>query len=139
MEMIFEPFFIFILVLIGILLFAFAFKLFSAPGVKKTQNRQFAKGHAGSAGACPVCLTILQPGEQLKTVLYPGNGERICHIFGCPHCYPIAEDGAVRICPVCKKRLPPEKHLIARMFEHPGKKNHVHILGCTECRIRSKP
>jgi predicted amidophosphoribosyltransferase len=55
-------------------------------------------------------------------------------IFGCPHCWPAAPEKRDRLCPVCGGLIDPRGYAIARYFERPGRK-HVHVLGCTGCRI----
>ncbi len=102
---------------------------------------------------CPLCATLLNPGERVHTVVYSGGPrkrkdspeEALVHMFGCPHCRPDvaappvtpfspgAARRAPRICPVCKEVIPPEGFVIARMFTRETRK-HVHVLGCTECR-----
>jgi hypothetical protein len=110
--------------------------------IRTGQQRGGAKpGRKKAAGApaaekrklkdCPVCSTGLGPGERVHSVVYPGEGDRIMEIHGCPYCYP-ATPHYRRICPVCRQVLAPDDHLIARMFEKPGKK-HVHVLGCGKC------
>ncbi|HNY20714.1 MAG TPA: hypothetical protein PKO22_01060 [Treponemataceae bacterium] len=137
--MILRPFYLLLLVFIGIALLAFAYGLFSYASKKPKAKSSLRKlGNIGDAGVCPVCSMQLVPGEQLKTALFPGKETRTCHIFGCPHCHPFAKEGITRICPVCKRHVPQEGYLIARLFERPGKKRHVHILGCTECRAPKK-
>lgn len=127
------------LVTAGILLFAFAYWLFSAGSpTKKVKQKQPARGEIGSHGVCPVCSSILTNGAQIKSALFPGNTDRVCHIFGCPHCHPYKEESVSRTCPVCKKTISQEGYLIARLFERPNKKRHVHILGCTVCRLPRK-
>jgi hypothetical protein len=93
-----------------------------------------------SPRTCPVCGGVLEKGQLVKSVVFPGGvkagniTERISHIFGCPLCYP-ANDKNPRICPVCTRIIPPDGYLIARMFEKPGReRRHVHVLGCTACR-----
>jgi hypothetical protein len=94
------------------------------------------KRESGSSGArsCPLCSSVLGPGERVKSSLSPGKADRIMHIFGCAHCWP-ATVSVSRICPVCKGALGVEGWVIARYFERPGRK-HVHVLGCTGCRVR---
>jgi len=128
------PIYSFFLVFLALLLFFFAFGLFTSRSKKRRPDRD-RKGIVGEKGVCPLCTTILARGEQLKSAVYPGDDDRICHIFGCPHCHPYMEDSLVRRCPVCKKKVPQEGYLIARMFDRPGGRKHVHILGCTECRM----
>jgi RNase P subunit RPR2 len=98
-------------------------------------------------GACPLCSSILAPGERVKSDLAPGKGDRIMRIFGCPHCMPQAEEArgqgraartlAKRFCPVCGRELEPGGFAVARYFEKPGRK-HIHVLGCTSCRPAAK-
>jgi hypothetical protein len=38
------------------------------------------------------------------------------------------------VCPVCGLVLRDEEILISRMFERPGRRAHVHVLGCSRCR-----
>ena len=127
-----EPYYILILVFVGIFLLVFAYGIFSvAPARKK--GKTVKKGPV--VGRCPLCSSGLDSGEQIKSAVFPGKTNRICHIFGCPHCHPYMEDGLRRSCPVCGKSIPPDGYLIARMFDRPGEKKHVHILGCTVCRM----
>jgi hypothetical protein len=137
--MVSSPFYILLYLCIGILLMMFAYTLFS-PSRKKTaaKDKPPEKGIPGNPGICPACGSILRIGEQVKTVLYPGEHEQLCHVFGCPHCYPYAEKGIVRMCPVCKKEMPPEGYIVARFFKRADNRKHVHILGCTECRLARK-
>lgn len=83
-------------------------------------------------GACPLCSTPLGPGERVKSDIYPGKGDRMMRIFGCPRCLP-PTGNFPRVCPVCLRVLPPEGWVVARYFERPGRR-HVHVLGCTACR-----
>ena len=96
---------------------------------------------AGSSfRTCPICGSLLKKGERVKSVVFAGGvkagtiTEKSSHLFGCPHCYP-ANGKNPRLCPVCKKTIPADGYLIARMFENPAKpRKHVHVLGCTACR-----
>jgi endogenous inhibitor of DNA gyrase (YacG/DUF329 family) len=134
-----SAFYVVILIFVGIFLFVFAYSLFTTVGKKTVSGKKkVRRGFVGDAGVCPVCETILAKGEQIKSALYPGESDRICHIFGCPHCHPYPEDSIKRTCPVCKKPVPQEGYLIARFFERPNNKRHVHILGCTVCRVPNR-
>jgi len=82
--------------------------------------------------SCPLCGEILVPGERVKSRVNPGKGDKLMQIFGCPHCFPPNIE-CKRICPVCKKEVPREGYVIARLFESPGRR-HVHVLGCSGCR-----
>lgn len=102
---------------------------------KKTQRQSIGGGNS-EPGYCPLCGVKLMKGEQLKSALFPevtGSSHRICHIFGCPSCYPRGEFSEERRCPVCKKKVPADGYLIGRMFFREGGAKHVHIVGCTEC------
>lgn len=108
----------------------------------------FAK--PGKPIPCPLCGSVLADGERVRSYVYRVGTDGLSHIFGCPHCDPGSRapgEPAVRsagvplmekICPVCRKPVPANGHLTARMFERIGpdakKKTHVHVLGCTECR-----
>ena len=94
---------------------------------------------------CPICGTLLEPGQRVHTVVFSGDppgraapreGERtrdaLVHMFGCPYCHP-SNDRYPRICPVCDTTLAEDGYLIARMFTRDTRK-HVHVLGCTSCR-----
>jgi hypothetical protein len=132
-----QPFYVVFLVFVGIFLLVLAYGLFSVSRWTHTREKvpESPRGKAGNSGVCPICQSFLTNGAQVKSALFPGGSDRICHIFGCTHCHPYLEDKVVRTCPVCKKTLPQEGYLIARMFERPGQKPHVHILGCTGCRL----
>jgi hypothetical protein len=82
--------------------------------------------------SCPLCSSVLEPGERVKSELFPGKSDRIMHIFGCAHCWP-ATPSAPRICPVCGCVLENEGWVVARYFERP-ERGHVHVLGCNSCR-----
>jgi hypothetical protein len=100
-------------------------KRFSAEKLEKT-------GKDGAPRTCPLCGEVLVPGERVKSRVNPGKGDKLMQIYGCPHCYP-PNIQCKRICPVCKKEVPREGYVIARLFESPGRR-HVHVLGCSGCR-----
>jgi hypothetical protein len=92
--------------------------------------------------ACPLCGTNLVAGENLTSRVYsPETGEgtdKPCTIHGCPHCYPEAALPSIkRVCPVCKKNVPAQGYLLARVFYRYGKKEHVHVVGCSECHKKT--
>ena len=82
---------------------------------------------------CPVCNTKLTAYELVSSSAFPSfNGkDRFMHIRGCPHCLRGSKE---RLCPVCKKNITGDDILICRLFDRPGKKIHVHVLGCSKCR-----
>jgi hypothetical protein len=107
------------------------------------RRRGVGRRRAGGDGSarirsCPLCASVLEPGERVHSKLYPGKGDRIMHIFGCPRCWP-ATPSAPRICPVCGREIGREGYAVARYFDRPGTpgggaRPHIHVLGCTECR-----
>ncbi len=99
------------------------------------------KGRLGPAPAlpprtCPLCATVLEPGERVKSDILRGKSDSLMRIYGCPHCWPPVEGSALRHCPVCGQGIAPDGHALARYFERPGRK-HVHVLGCSGCRTMS--
>lgn len=90
-------------------------------------------------GCCPLCGTPLAGGEQIKSIVFQGgqSDDRLCHIQGCPHCLPPESPIIKRVCPVCRKNVPQNGHLITRMFKRKNGAHHVHILGCTECHKKN--
>lgn len=89
---------------------------------------------------CPLCSTPLAYGENLVSRIFrPMNTpDQRMTVLGCPHCYPAAENKVQRICPVCKKNVPADGYLIARLFNREKNKKHVMITGCTVCSSRQK-
>ncbi|MFP4508699.1 MAG: hypothetical protein ACLFNQ_01070 [Spirochaetaceae bacterium] len=116
-----------------------------SPSATRSPHRARSKraNHPDGSGQrirrCPVCHAQLSSGERIRSVVFSGGTahreirEHTTHIFGCPHCYP-HNNLNPRQCPVCEQTLSRDGYLIARMFQRPGKKDHVHVLGCTECR-----
>ncbi|MCQ2611522.1 MAG: hypothetical protein MJ169_07210 [Treponema sp.] len=104
---------------------------------KKNHSKSAPKKKTGipTNVTCPMCSNILFQGENLVSRVYrPMNvPDQRCTIAGCPHCYPAPEPGVKRICPVCKKEVPLNGYLIARLFNHTMKKKHVMISGCSRC------
>jgi predicted amidophosphoribosyltransferase len=88
----------------------------------------------GRIRKCPLCGSSLINNKRVNSVLFPGKPDSLMEINGCPYCYP-ANLEITRICPVCKKEVPKDGHVIARVFIKPNKK-HVHVLGCTACYKR---
>lgn len=128
--------------------------LFSLLHLKRQDYSAFANHMAGRSRdrlqvmkPCPLCGTLLAPGERVHTVVYSGESgaekqtarlsnerprDALVHMFGCPYCYPPNET-VHRHCPVCGHTLPADGFVVARMFTK-GDRKHVHVLGCTECR-----
>ncbi|MCR5386425.1 MAG: hypothetical protein K6E69_04825 [Treponema sp.] len=112
--------------------------------VKKPKKGQggHAKSKAGASSnanpgfvTCPVCNTPLAKGQNLISKVYRPMDvpDQRCTINGCPHCYPRPEPGIRRQCPCCKKEIPLNGYLIARLFNYKNNKKHVMVTGCSEC------
>ena len=84
---------------------------------------------------CPLCSAELVKGENIFSKVYRPMTvpDQRCTISGCPHCFPKVQNGLKRICPVCKKTVPVNGYLVARLFNKTTGKKHVMIIGCTEC------
>lgn len=113
---------------------------------------QTDKHHAPGFHRCPLCGTVLEKSEKVRSVLYPGKPDSMMEIFGCPYCYS-GHFGSVaaaspdrskttrhrrlkpRSCPVCKQELPPKGMVYARFFQS-TERRHAHVLGCTQCYTR---
>lgn len=125
-------------------LLLFASRIASAASRRSGGNRRRRGAKLPLERSCPLCSSTLEDGERISSRLYPGGGDRIMHIFGCPRCWPsTAARGEglqpLRICPVCGRALGREGWVVARYFERAvgagaRPKAHVHVLGCTECR-----
>ena len=92
---------------------------------------------------CPLCGKALKRGERVHSVVYSQGEDRLMNIYGCPWCYPAHPAGfrkpdppRQRKCPSCGSPLKEGSFAIARVFERPGRKVHVHVLGCPSCRRR---
>lgn len=127
-------------VIICVLFFLlFRVKAFSSDKRDRNGKKDGEKEELGYR-SCPLCARLLKKGETVHTVVYGASkantadspSERPAEIYGCPYCYPPNRDNP-RICPVCKKTVPEDGFVMARMFERPEKR-HVHVLGCTGCR-----
>lgn len=92
---------------------------------------------------CPLCGHPLKKGERVHSVKYKSSlDDQEMDIHGCPYCYPEHPQGFrargglanPRRCLVCKKPLETGEVAWARVFQRPGRKLHVHVLGCLRCR-----
>jgi hypothetical protein len=108
-----------------------------AAPVWKPNKSTASTGGASSDGLmiCPICLFRMDEGDRVKTTAFPYltkyDKSRLMHIHGCVYCM----DGKrERLCPVCGKTISVNDFLIARMFDRPGRRSHVHVLGCPQCR-----
>jgi hypothetical protein len=109
-------------------------RVMADPDAAERFASSFAEGGRGGAKkrTCPLCCSALEPDERIASQIFPGKGDRIMRILGCPHCWP-ATPSVPRICPVCGTTLDAQGWVTARYFERPGRR-HVHVLGCTNCR-----
>jgi hypothetical protein len=134
-----SPIYIFLLIIIGIILFWLGYFLFFGPlsplyPYLPWSKKKITVGKLGDPQVCPICFMKLLNGELIKTVAFPsskGGTDRIMHIKGCYSCL---ENDLPRKCPICKAKLALDDFLVSRMFDRRFKKNHVHILGCNQCR-----
>lgn len=133
---------VFIFIIIGVILFWFGYTLFfqiGSPAMGGFSRRRKGPKPAGESTpgdpqTCPVCSAKLSYGEQVSSLAFPslnGGKDRFMHIRGCIYCLHGERD---RICPVCGTILSGNEILISRLFERSGRRTHVHVLGCSQCR-----
>ncbi len=95
------------------------------------------KRPSGGFVNCPVCGTMMLPGENIVTKVFTTTGQvndQICYIYGCPHCYPVCQSGVKRTCPVCHKSVEQNQYLLARRFNKTKSGTpHVIVNGCGNC------
>jgi len=137
---------VFVFLLIGVVLLWFGYTLFFTIGIpafggfsRRAYRRKSLKPSGestpGDPQTCPVCSAKLRPGELVSSSAFPslnGGKDRFMHIRGCIYC--LQEDGRERICPVCGSILNGNEILISRLYERPGQRSHVHVIGCTWCK-----
>ena len=90
----------------------------------------------GDPAACPMCSTLLEKGDLVRTLAFPsvsGGKDRLMHIRGCIYCLE-SDLHLQRNCPICGSALNDDSILVARLFERPRRHPHVHVLGCSRCR-----
>jgi hypothetical protein len=125
------------IVIAGVALLSFGFTLFIGQWAKMRSSRDDRpQGEKSSSEfqACPICSTKLKKGDLVKTLAFPsitGGKDRLMHIRGCAYCI---NGGMARNCPICGASLGLEDILVARIFERPNRRAHVHIVGCNKCR-----
>ncbi|MDR0878054.1 MAG: hypothetical protein LBN21_08380 [Treponema sp.] len=128
------------LVTIGMALLWFGYTLFLGSGKrlfvvypKKQKRPPGGESRPGDPQTCPVCSARLEKGRLVKSMAFPSftGKDRLMHIKGCAYCI---DGDRARICPVCGVQLHENEILIARIFERPHRKSHVHVLGCSRCR-----
>ncbi|TVR59358.1 MAG: hypothetical protein EA426_07455 [Spirochaetaceae bacterium] len=133
-----------LLVLAGVV----GFLLFTLIRIKKSDYYALANNMADRTRRslevlkpCPLCGELLRKGETVHTHVFNKGAktkpdDTLVHMFGCKYCRPPNAKKA-RICPVCRKTVPDDGYIVARMFNR-EKRKHVHVLGCTECRKNSR-
>ena len=137
-----------IFVILGIVLLWFGYTLFFTVGIpawgivgrsrRRHGRKPRGESFPGEPQTCPVCSAKLNPGELVSSQAFPslnGGKDRFMHIRGCVYCLHGDRD---RVCPVCGIILKENEILIARLFERPGRRSHVHVLGCSHCRRAGK-
>lgn len=135
-----DYFIIFFIVLVGLVTLFFALQMVSNYSRKKREEKNKFVRPGKVVSKCPICGSDLVGKEKIVTRVYntESKTDQHCTIMGCPHCFPHKEMGLRRKCPVCKGSLPQEGYLIAHLFNRKDRKNHVHIVGCTECHKNNK-
>ena len=132
---------VFVFLLIGVALLWFGYTLFFTIGIpalgwfgRKGYRRKSLKPSGestpGDPQTCPVCSAKLRPGELVSSSAFPslnGGKDRFMHIRGCIYC--LQQDGRERVCPVCGIILNANEILISRLYERPGQRSHVHVIG----------
>jgi len=129
-------------VIIGVILLWVGFTLFVKLGVlnrgqnsgKQQEKKPKAGGSPGDPKTCPVCSAKLSKGEMVSSAAFPStnNGkDRFMYIRGCVYCL---SGDRERVCPVCGTVLEANETLIARFFERPDSRSHIHVIGCTLCK-----
>jgi len=130
---------LFLIVIAGVALLWFGFSFFLGQW-EKMRRRQInnikpKKETSNDPQSCPICSAKLKKGDLVKTMAFPsitGGKDRLMHIKGCAFC--INPGGMERHCPVCGASLALDDILVARIFERPNRRAHVHIVGCNKCR-----
>ena len=135
---------VFFYVIIGAFLLWFGYTLFSkfskpSLGWEESEKGKLgpqpeAEGVPGDPQICPVCSAKLEAGELVNSAAFPslnGGQDRFMHIKGCLYCLVGERD---RLCPVCGVTLVGDEILISRLFERPGRRSHVHVIGCSRCK-----
>jgi len=130
---------IFLFIVFGIVLLWFGYYLFLGPMSPNYphlpwRKKPSFKGKPGEPQVCPVCSIKMLRGELVKTVAFATgvrSSDRIVYIKGCHSCL---KNGLPRRCPICKTKLSLDDYLVSRMFDRPDRKNHIHVLGCNQCK-----
>lgn len=134
---------ILIIILLFAILLAMIISQFRGSRHREDAEFDFSEGTEENSTPCPLCEKALHRGERVHSVVYSQGEDRLMNIYGCPWCYPAHPAGfkkpnppRERRCPSCGGPLKEGSFAIARVFERPGRKVHVHVLGCPSCRRR---
>ncbi|MCL2006918.1 MAG: hypothetical protein FWG77_02415 [Treponema sp.] len=132
---------LFIFVIVGVILLWFGSTLFTSVimpvfggGKREKLLKSIDERSPGDPQTCPVCSAKLNEGQLVSSTAYPslnGGKDRFMHIRGCVHCL---IGGRNRVCPVCGVILMGDEILVSRLFDRPGKRSHVHVIGCSNCK-----
>ncbi len=132
-----------IIILFSVLIYMIISQIRGRKGGEKDSFVLAEEQEEDSTTPCPLCEKALQRGERVHSVVYNQGEDRLMNIYGCPWCYPGHPAGfrnpsppRQRQCPSCGSPLKKGSFAIARVFERPGRKVHVHVLGCPSCRRR---
>ena len=130
-------------VIIGVALFWLGITLFAKLGLRprwwslKKQDSKKPEDDDSSGDpnkTCPVCSKRLSKGELVSSEAFPSTTsgkDRLMHIRGCVYCL---NGDRRRVCPVCGTVLEANEILVARLFERLGRRSHIHVIGCSQCR-----
>ncbi len=133
---------ILIVLFLFISLLFLVFRNFSSKKQESLRGGRKEPEREGHTHPCPLCGKALKRGERVHSVIYSQGEDRLMNIHGCPwccSCHPVESRIPLRPrkCPSCGRPLKEGNFAIARVFERPGGKIHVHVLGCPVCRERS--
>jgi len=130
-----------IILLLGVLLFLIfsTRKTSDSSKFKKKTDDETDEELIDERRPCPMCGKKLNRGERVHSVIYSQGEDKLMNIFGCPWCYGSHPAGSreprrERHCPSCGVTLKEGSFAVARVFERPGRKTHIHVLGCPVCR-----
>ncbi|MDE5798657.1 MAG: hypothetical protein K2H73_06535 [Treponemataceae bacterium] len=121
-----------VLVVLALRIFA-RFKHHAPPDTDDLRTQKDERGNTVFV-RCPLCDTPLAKRDNLASRIFRpmDTPDQRMVIMGCPHCFPVPENGIQRTCPVCRRAVPSDGYLVARLFNHAGNKKHVIVTGCSE-------
>jgi len=131
-----------LLLIVGFILIGIGHFLFFGPMspvypyMPWSKKKPIKPGRPGDPQVCPVCSIKMLKGDLVQTTAFATgvrSQDRIVYIKGCYSCLS-EEKNIPRRCPICKQKLKLVDYLVARMFDRPNRKNHIHVLGCNLCR-----